>query len=202
MASAPFDHKALQLAELKRMGAPLPRTLVTNFPDAARIFVDDLHAHQREAIVKPSAGGAEAQLVDDAVRARLPLITSSPVIVQERVVGDDVRVTVVGDRVVSSVIIESDTLDYRTGAAYRTGGAVYRAHALPAEVSALCVSIARAFSHVLSGIDLKRTPKGYVVLEANSGPVYLDIEHKTGAAVTDAIVQWLDERQRARNASA
>lgn len=44
---------------------------------------------------------------------------------------------------------------------------------------------------VVSGIDLKLGAGGYVMLEANSGPVYLDIEQKTGAPITDAIADAL-----------
>ena len=47
--------------------------------------------------------------------------------------------------------------------------------------------------HVLSGVDLKRDSHGtYTLLEANSAPVYLDIERKTGAPITERIVMWLE----------
>jgi glutathione synthase/RimK-type ligase-like ATP-grasp enzyme len=188
-ASAPWDHKPLQLAQLQRAGIPIPRTLITNFPDAVNIFRDEVG----ECIYKPTAGGAEARLVDDALMARINDIASSPVIFQQRVTGPDVRVTVVGGRVVSSVIIESDTLDYRTSATYRSGGATYTPHQLPSKIETMCVEIAKMFSHVLSGIDLKhRGGDDYVVLEANSGPVYLDVELKTGAPITDAIIAWCE----------
>jgi glutathione synthase/RimK-type ligase-like ATP-grasp enzyme len=46
--------------------------------------------------------------------------------------------------------------------------------------------------HVLSGVDLKRRANGdYVLLEANSAPVYLDIEQKTGAPITARILDYL-----------
>ncbi|MBI1949275.1 MAG: hypothetical protein HYS27_26545 [Deltaproteobacteria bacterium] len=188
-----YDHKPLQLAVLERLGAPLPRTIVTNFPQAARLFVDDVG----DAICKPLAGGAETRAVDAELLARLDLISTAPAIFQEKVGGPDVRVTVVGDRVVSSVAIESSTLDYRSGAAYQRGEARYLPHPLPAEVERLCLRVATALGHTLSGIDLKhpggeRGLHGYLLLEANSAPVYLDIELKTGAPITAAILEWLE----------
>ena len=193
------DHKALQLASLARAGVPLPRTLVTNFPDAVRVLVDDVRASGGEVIAKPSGGGAEARLVDDALLARLEDVKDAPVIFQERVRGDDVRATVVGDRVVCAVTIDSDTLDYRSGDAYRRGEARYTPLTLPPDVEALCVRVARLCGHVLSGVDLKRTSDGrFIVLEANSAPVYLDIERKTGAPITDAVLDWLEQAVRAR----
>ncbi|OGQ25919.1 MAG: hypothetical protein A2138_03465 [Deltaproteobacteria bacterium RBG_16_71_12] len=192
-ATQAYDHKPLQLAVLERLGVPLPRTLVTNFPEAARLFVADVG----DAICKPLAGGAETRAVDDELLARLDRITTAPAIFQERIGGPDVRVTVVGERVISSVAIESSTLDYRSGAAYQSGGARYLPHPLPAEVEALCVRVAAALGQTLSGIDLKhagggRGSHGYVLLEANSAPVYLDIEQKTGAPITDSILDWLE----------
>ena len=189
LASAPYDHKPLQLAVFQRAGLPIPRTLVTSWPEAVRIFEADVG----ELVAKPAAGGAEAALLDDGTRAKLPAIEDAPAIFQERVRGADVRVTLVGGRVISSVIIESDTLDYRSGDAYRAGDARYLDHPLPRAAEDLCVRAAALCHHVLSGVDLKlRADGGYTLLEANSAPVYLDIEQKTGAPITPAIVEWLE----------
>lgn len=194
LASAPFDHKPLQLSTFFRAGLPIPRTFITNFPDAVRIFDADVRAQGRALITKPTAGGAETLVVDDGVRARLHSITQAPVIFQERIVGPDVRVTVVGGEVVSSVVVVSeDAVDYRRGAAYRRGEAQYLEHPLSDDVKDMCVKAADLCHHVLSGVDLKRAGDGsYTILEANSAPVYLDIEKKTGAPITERIVEWLE----------
>lgn len=184
----PFEQKPFQLAALQRAGVPLPRTLITNFPDAVRAFRDDVG----EVIYKPTAGGAETQVLDDEALKRLPAIASTPIIFQERVRGPDIRVTVVGERVVSAVEIPTTEVDYRKGERYRAGEQEYAAHALPPEAIALCLKVARTCHHQVSGIDLKQVgPERYVVLEANSAPVYLDIELKTGHPITEAIVDLL-----------
>lgn len=203
LASAPFDHKPLQLSTFFRAGLPIPRTFITNFPDAVRIFDDDVRAQGRSLITKPTAGGAETLVVDDGVRARLDSITQAPVIFQERIEGPDVRVTVVGGQVISSVVVMSeDGVDYRRGEAYRRGDALYVDHPLPDDVKDLCVKAADLCHHVLSGVDLKRGSDGsYTLLEANSAPVYLDIERKTGAPITAHIVAWLEKAITARAGS-
>lgn len=185
--SAIMDQKPLQLAVLGRAGIRIPRTLITNFPDAVLAFSEEVG----EVIYKPVGGGAEARLLDDESRERLVQIASSPVIFQERIIGPDIRVTVVGDRVVSSVEIPTDGLDYRSNEQYRAGNQAYRPHQLPAEVERTCVQAARLCHQLVSGVDLKFTSTGYVLIEANSGPVYLDIELKTGAGITDAIADLL-----------
>lgn len=194
LASSPYDHKPLQLAVFRRAGLPVPDTMVTNFPPAAQIFDDALHEEGAETITKPTAGGAETLLVDDDLRARLDAISTAPAIFQRRAPGIDVRVTVVGGRVVSSVAIDSDTLDYRSGEAYRRGEARYTPLPLPAVVEEMSLRAAALCHHVLSGIDWKHDPAtgSWVLLEANSAPVYLDIELKTGAPITEAVLRWLE----------
>lgn len=194
LKSAPFDHKPLQLSTFFRAGLPIPRTFITNFPDAVRIFDADVCSQGKQLITKPTAGGAETLVVDDGVRARLDSIAAAPVIFQERIEGPDVRATVVGGQVVSSVIVVSeDGVDYRRGEQYRSGNASYVPHELPRDVEEMCVKAAELCHHVLSGVDLKRAQDGsYTILEANSAPVYLDIERKTGAQITQHIVMWLE----------
>lgn len=197
LAMGPFEHKPLQLATFQRAKLPIPRTLITNFPDAVRIFDADVAQHGAALITKPAAGGAETLVVDDDVRVRLESIRSSPVIFQERAVGPDVRVTVVDQRMVSAVIVDSeDGIDYRRGAAYRSGDATYTPHALPRDVEEMSLTAAALCHHVLSGIDWKLTKDGDVLLEANSAPVYLDIECKTGAPITQGVIEYLEDAQR------
>ena len=187
-ASVPFDYKPLQLAVLQRAGIRLPRTLITNFPDAVRRFADDVGP----VIFKPVGGGTETALLDESALAKLDQLAAAPVIFQERISGPDIRVTVVAGRIVSSVEIPTSTsLDYRLDPSYRAGSQQYVAHALPKEIEAWCLEAARVCHQVVSGIDLKLGADGYVMLEANSGPVYLDIEQKTGAPITEAIADAL-----------
>ncbi len=189
LASAAFDMKPLQLAVLQQAGIPVPRTLVTNFPVAVRAFAEDVP----EVIFKPTGGGAETQLLTPEVSSSLEgRLGATPVIFQERIRGADIRVTVVGDEIASSVSIPSHDVDYRLGETYRAGAQQYLDHPLPDDIRALCLRVAKLNRLVLAGIDLKLDAAGkYYVLEANSGPVYLDIELKTGAPITRRIVDWL-----------
>ena len=193
LASSPFDHKPLQLATFARARLPIPRTLVTSDARAAAAF----RAAVGECVAKPVGGGALARVVDDSTD--LAPLASAPAIFQERVRGLDVRVTVVGARVVSSVVVDTgdaDALDYRGTPAYLRDEMSYREHPLPAPVAAMCIQAAQLSHHVLSGVDLKKRGDDYVILEANSGPVYLDIEVRTGAPITQAILEHLEQQAR------
>ena len=175
----------------------MPRTLIASLPLAAVRFVDALAAEGVQAIAKPLIGGATAKLIDAAARARLESLGPAPIILQERVPGDDVRVTLVNGAVVSAVTIPSAALDYRDDPAYAAGAASYQALDLPRAAREVAVRAAALCAHRISGVDLKRTADGrFVLLEANAAPRWLDIEEKTGAPITDAVVELLERVSR------
>lgn len=191
---AQSEPKPSQLSLLARAGIPVPRTLVTNFPPAVLAFRKDVG----DVIFKPTAGGAEAEVLADDALSRIEEIAPSPVIFQQRLFGPDIRVTVVAGRVVSAVEIPTDGVDYRSSGKYQAGKQEYLPLTLSPEVVSLCVRTAEVCGHVLSGVDLKRLPDGrHVVLEANSSPTYLDIELKTGHPITRAVADVLMGLERA-----
>lgn len=187
-----FESKPIQLAAFQHAGVPIPRTLISNSATAVRAFAQDV----REVIFKPVAGGRETELLSEEKAARLHLISSAPVIFQERVVGPDIRVTVVGGEVVSQVEIPSHPIDYRLGEAYRAGEQHYLKLELPSEVQAMALKVSAICQYSISGIDFKRTADGqYIVLEANSAPMYLDIELKTHHPISQRFVELIKSKK-------
>jgi glutathione synthase/RimK-type ligase-like ATP-grasp enzyme len=197
-ASASIAFKPFQLRVLRGMGAPIPRTLVSNDPGEVRRFAEAVG----EVVYKPVEGGALARVLDAEALERLELVRRSPAIFQERIRGADVRAVVVGERVVSSVEIEGSEegreVDFRADPAYARGEGAYRQAPAPPELERQCVAAARACGLVVAGVDLKRSGDRWTFLELNSAPRYLDVERKTGDAVTAAIVSDLFERASRR----
>ncbi|HZN91517.1 MAG TPA: hypothetical protein VFB81_02395 [Myxococcales bacterium] len=183
--------KPFQLRALRRLGAPVPRTLVTNDPDEVRRFA----AAVAEVVYKPLEGGALARVLDEEALERLELLRKAPAIFQERVRGADVRVVLVGGRVASSVEIagteEGRHLDFRADPTYARGEAEYRPVRLPPGVERLCAGAARACGLVVAGVDLKRSGDAWTFLELNGAPRYLDVERKTGEPIGAAIIEEL-----------
>jgi len=187
-AASVLQYKPFQLDVLRRLGARVPRTLISNEPDAVRAF----HAEVRDVVFKPVMGGALTQVLDAEVLGALHFLPEAPVIFQERITGDDLRVMLAGDDVVSSVAIRTPTqhLDFRGDPAYQGGDATYEEVALPAAVEDFCRKAARACGLVFAGIDIKRTPGGeWVFLELNSSPIYLDVEVKLGHPISRAVAE-------------
>ena len=189
-----MQSKPLQLELLRRLGAPLPRTLISNDPQQIRAFHAAEVASGGDVIFKPLLGGAITRLLDGAVLDQLEAVRAAPVIFQQRIHGDDIRVVLVGDRLVSAVAIRTPQshLDFRDDPVYCSGSAAYEPVLLPEAVLALCRRAAAACGLVFAGIDLKHTPGGeWLFLELNSSPVYLDVERKLEHPISAALAELL-----------
>ncbi len=193
-AASVLQLKPFQLQALRSLGAPVPRTLLSNDPERVRAF----HAELQDVIYKPVMGGAVTRRLDAEALARLDSVRQSPVLFQERVPGEDVRVVLVGEDIVScaAIVTPEQHLDFRADPVYSSGQAAYREVKLPAQVEALCRQAARRCGLVFAGIDLKRDGDRYVFLELNSSPVYYDVELKLGHRMTAALARYLVDRAR------
>jgi glutathione synthase/RimK-type ligase-like ATP-grasp enzyme len=187
-AGSALQFKAFQLNVLRRLGAAVPPTLISNEPAAVRAFA----GHHPEVIFKPLTGGAQTRLLDAGALARLEDLAAAPCIFQQRIEGEDVRVTLVDGEVCSAVVIRTpaQALDYRADPVYAAGLASYEDVALPAQVVEQCRAASAACGLVLAGVDLKRRPDGgFVFLELNSSPIYADVERKRGHGISEAIAR-------------
>jgi glutathione synthase/RimK-type ligase-like ATP-grasp enzyme len=193
-AASVMQHKPYQLHALRSLGAKVPRTLISNDPVAIRAF----HAEVKDVIYKPVLGVAVTRALDDEALARLDAVTASPVIFQERVPGEDVRVMLVGDEIVSCVAIVTPEqhLDFRDDPVYSSGEAQYREVMLPEPVQRFCRASARACGLTFAGIDLKQRARDFVFLELNSSPIYMDVELKTGHRISRALARRVVEGAR------
>ncbi len=186
-----LQNKVTQLMRLASQSIPVPKTLITDDPERAREFVA-----QGPTIFKPVVGGAHAQVFGPEHHETLPWIRHAPVIFQRLIAGEDIRVTLMDDQVVSAVAIDkpSGVLDYREDPAYATGLGAYRTLTLPASILEAVRRARRILGLRFTGIDLRydpAQPEAWAFLEANPSPTYLDIEYKTGHPITAALVAAL-----------
>ena len=94
-----------------------------------------------------------------------------PVLFQERLIGDNIRVHVIGDQVFA-LKIKSSEIDYR----YVTHQPAFEVIQLPDSVRASCIEATRLFELAFSGIDLIQVKNDYFFLEANPTPGYVFFE--------------------------
>lgn len=180
--------KPFQLQAARSVGLEIPKTLISNNPEKVRAFIEEVG----KVVYKPTMGGSLCQKVDQEALSNLHLIAASPVIFQNQVEGVSVRLTIIGDELVSAVSIPSTTCDYRQDPQYADGKQVYEQISVPDELIKQCLKLMRSCGLVFSGIDFIRQKDGsFVFLEANSSPIYLDIEQKTSTPITAKLAEYM-----------
>ncbi|MEQ1703813.1 MAG: hypothetical protein ABMA25_27215 [Ilumatobacteraceae bacterium] len=189
-AGAGGRSKPLQLAIAREVGLAIPHTIVTN----SVTDIDAFGALHGRLVQKPVDGGDICRPLEAADVSRLDPVLDAPIIVQQRVEGRAVRVTMSRRDVFSAVAISSQFLDYRDDPVYQAGEAVYHPVSVPAETTSLLSQFMERYQLDFAGIDLIQTAHGeHVFLEANSSPMWLEIEQRSGHPITSQLADLLVE---------
>jgi glutathione synthase/RimK-type ligase-like ATP-grasp enzyme len=189
------EDKALQLAEAQKVGLRVPATLITNSLSEARSFV----AARRVAVSKSVTAafwehGENASFVyaQRVVAAELPdaqeAFGTAPIVLQELIEPKrDVRVTVVGERVLAAILEPTSVVDWRL-----EPERVWRPYELPDRLERKCVALVRRLGLRFSGIDLLRDDQERLwFLEANPNGEWGWLERRAGLRIAEAIVEEL-----------
>jgi glutathione synthase/RimK-type ligase-like ATP-grasp enzyme len=184
--------KPYQALLIRRFGFKIPKTLVTNDPEA----VADFFAECQGKLIFKSISGVRStvRLMAKEDFRRLELLENCPAQFQEYLTGDNIRVHVIGERLFA-VRIQSDAIDYRY--AGEEGHSLAMAPVLlPEGIAANCIRLTKELGLSLSGIDLKETPAGeYYCFEVNTSPAFLFYESPTRPVVADALAEFLAQRE-------
>ncbi len=186
--------KVLASLRLAERGVPTPKTVIALSPEAA------LKALERvgyPAVLKPAVGSwgrlmAKVRSPEEAEqiiehKSALGAPIHSVFYVQEFVPKPerDLRVFVVGDRVVAGMVRRSS--DWRTNAAR---GGTTEALPISEELAELSRRAAEAMGGGVLAVDLMESPQGLVVHEVNPTPEFKALTAATGADVAGAIVDY------------
>jgi ATP-grasp ribosomal peptide maturase len=194
------DYKPYQLAVATRMGWTVPRTIITNDPKAAEQFVNE---NKASGVIYKNMGGSTMYIVDGELSALyaksvtvdelagIATIRYTPCLLQERVQrGFDLRITVVGDRVFSVAIRNSDAdeVDWRR----KYQNLTYSVYDLPAQVRDRCVDLVRSLGLMFGAIDVIYSAQDeYVFLEVNANGQWHWLEVETGVPISEAMADCL-----------
>jgi glutathione synthase/RimK-type ligase-like ATP-grasp enzyme len=187
-------HKPYQLATALDVGLPIPKTLITNDPAAARGFIDEVGLGRviYKTFLATEQHWRETRLVKADELALLERLRLAPVIFQEFVPAvADLRVTVVGDRIFATAITSPPNgypVDYRME--------MDAARFEPTELRPGTRRKIRVFMKRLGllygAIDLRRTPDGdEIFLEVNPSGEWLFVEERSEQPITAAMAALL-----------
>jgi RimK family alpha-L-glutamate ligase len=185
-------------ALLREAGLPSPETVVCESVSDAMAAV----RRMSDVVIKPIFGSLGHGMVrvsdpDVALRIIRALDHTRPVFYVQRAIdhgGRDVRVFVVGGRVLGAIERRAADGDWRTNVAR---GASAEPFDLPDEWAQLAVRAAATIGADYAGVDLLPSRDGEVfVLEVNGIPGWEGLQKATGLDVAGAIVQRVETHVR------
>jgi hypothetical protein len=192
-------HKPYQLAVATEVGLDIPRTLITNDPDQARAFADELGPSRTiyKTFLATTENWRETRLLREEEVDLLDSVRLAPVIFQEFVAAvADIRVTVVGERMFATAITPAPggyEVDYRMDLT----GARFVPTELPGEVEAGLRRLMARLGIVYGAIDLRRAESGaHTFLEVNPAGEWQFVEERTAQPITTAVAELLMELDR------
>jgi hypothetical protein len=178
--------KPYQAMHIQNVGLRSPATLITNDLPEARSFIENIE----NGVIYKSASGKTVGTHSIDLDSLPALLSnrSSPIQLQERVAGVDVRVHVVANQVFPTKVV-SDLTDYRYEETERLRMEI---GVLPVEIAAACVRLTQRLGLHLSGIDLREMPDGqFYCFEVNTQPGFAFYEQKTKQPISQALWQLL-----------
>lgn len=196
------ENKQLQLKIAREVGLGIPRTLITNKPEAVRAFA---HECKRGMVMKTLFSfaiyeqGEQKVVFTNAVQTkdleRLADLRYCPATFQEQVPKAlELRTTIVGDRVFTASIDSQRSA--KSAIDWRRDGLglidAWEPYQLPAEVEGRLLKLMRVLGLNYGAADLILTPDGHhVFLEVNPVGEFFWLERRPGLPLSSAIAHLL-----------
>ncbi|MEV7796064.1 ATP-grasp ribosomal peptide maturase [Streptomyces sp. NPDC087512] len=189
-------HKPWQLRLAQHCGLPVPATLITTFPRAAREFAE----RHPDLVVKPVSGAHPQDPPLAVPTSRVPpetdfsAVAHGPTLLQRRIAKRaDVRLTVVGDRLIAArrtalADVDPEEVDVR----FVPSGGPWRPADVPARVAEAVLAYLRAARLAYGAFDFAEDGDGtWWFLECNQSGQFGFVEVDTGLPIARAIAEWL-----------
>ena len=183
---------------LAKAGIGLPLTAFAHHPDSAEdliravggppVIVKLLEGTQGVGVVLCETKKA-AESVIQAFRGMKAYLLVQEFIKEAG--GADVRMLVVGDRVVASMVRQGAEGEFRSN--LHRGGSASVTKITPAERKT-AVAACKALSLRVGGVDVLRSARGPLVLEVNSSPGLEGVEKATGIDVAGKILAYMEKQ--------
>ena len=181
---------------LSRNSIPIPNTMMVRMPIDENLVKDNIGFPCVVKVVTGSYG--EGVYLCEKQRDYKKLMefidnlgNKKTMIVQEYLgerVGEDLRVLVIGGKVIGAMKRTAPEGDFRANI---TAGGTGEVYPVTDEIEYLARETARSLNLDIAGIDLLFDSRGFRVCEANSNPGFLGFEKYCGVNVADIITEYI-----------
>jgi ATP-grasp ribosomal peptide maturase len=195
-ASRRARHKPWQLRLAQRSGLPVPATLITTFPQAAREFSQRFP----DLVVKP-VSGAHPQDPPRAVPTSrvapdtdFSAVAFGPTLLQRRIAKRaDIRLTVVGDRLLAARMETAQDPDpAEVDVRFATPAQPWRPTDVPPRIADAVLTYLRDAELAYGAFDFAEDRDGtWWFLECNQSGQFGFVEADTGQPIARTIAEWL-----------
>ncbi len=179
---------------------PVPSSAITNNPYEAETFLENFGEHPLLIKLLESTHGAGV-IKSDNISISSSLIEAflnqkNELLVQDFIKessGIDIRVFVVGDRVVAAMIRKATGDEFRSNL-HR--GATAQSVKLTNEEITIAKKSARVLGLQVAGVDILRSNNGPMVIEVNASPGLEGIENTTNVDVAKSIISLIERSSK------
>lgn len=195
-------NKVRTLQILARKGIPIPETLFSINPDNIEVQIKILGG--TPVIIKLQEGtqGLGVILAETEKSAKSIIDTfykmDTSILIQkfiEESNGEDIRIFVVGRKVVASMKRTSALGEFRSNV-HRGGEA--EVITPTAKEQSIALNAAKYLGLGVAGVDLIRSKKGPLLIEVNASPGLQGIERATGVNIGREIIKYVEQNGRRR----
>ncbi|WP_320772887.1 ATP-grasp ribosomal peptide maturase [Streptomyces sp. CRN 30] len=195
-AAARARHKPWQLRLAQRAGLPVPATLITSFPQAAREF-----AERFPDLVVKTVSGTHPQDPPEAVpTSRVPpgtdfaAVALGPTLLQRRIAKRaDIRLTAVGDRLLAArKPVDADAGPDEVDVRFARAGTSWQPVDVPVRTAEAVHAYLRRARLAYGAFDFAEDADGiWWFLECNQSGQFGFVEIDTGQPIARTIAAWL-----------
>lgn len=188
---------------LVRAGLPIPRTILGKATLDATLVERELGFPVIVKTLKGTRGAGvfkcdDRDQFEDLTQLLVSAGSQSDILFQQYVRashGRDVRVVVVGGKVVAAMERRSQNGNFKSNISLGGVGQAYRA---PPDMARLAVRAAEALDLEVAGIDILFDDQGYRICEANSAPGFQGLEQACDIDLPKVIFDWIETQVRPR----
>lgn len=150
---------------------------------------------KNKSYIVKSLSGIRSIVVDEKefTKWNTENLNSLPILFQEKVIGNDLRVHLVNKQLYGKISLEKEAVDYRYDSNFST---LKDFNNFTNELKQFCLDVSKNEQNPLLGIDFIKTANNYVVLEANPSPGW-SAYHQCNGINKDAFI--LDLLQELKN---